>query len=205
MIERERKLLRIFHLLRADTLNLLITADVLSCVMQRCGRIVRKSPVRSGRAGPSVMCFCRFFQRSSDHLEPLSGAPTSTSPLQLKSQYIICQHDDGDASHTPKLFQIDPGASAPTAVYSFDQFVCRLAADRGDHHLNRLINFFNTSALDGRSASENSSGRPVHSPCQQSAPDVVIQITREMQHQVAKAVAETRRAWPKLFVFQRRR
>jgi hypothetical protein len=45
MVERERKLLRI----------------LLSCVMQRCGRIDRKSPVRSGRAGPSAMCFCAIF------------------------------------------------------------------------------------------------------------------------------------------------
>src|SRR5215468_11285043 len=42
-------------------LNLLITAEVLSCVMQRCGRMDRKSPARSGRDGPSAMCDCAIF------------------------------------------------------------------------------------------------------------------------------------------------
>src|SRR5712671_3929645 len=42
-------------------LNLLITAEVLSCVMQRWGRIERKSPARNGRCGPSDMWVCAIF------------------------------------------------------------------------------------------------------------------------------------------------
>src|SRR5467141_1154670 len=42
-------------------LNLLMTAEVLSWVMTRCGRMDRKSPVRSGREGPSAMCIWAIF------------------------------------------------------------------------------------------------------------------------------------------------
>src|ERR1700675_1190086 len=42
-------------------LNLLMTADVLSCVITRWGRMERKSPVRSGRDGPSAMWVWAIF------------------------------------------------------------------------------------------------------------------------------------------------
>src|SRR5581483_6782568 len=42
-------------------LNLLITAEVLSWVITRCGRIDTKSPVRNGRSGPSARWLCAIF------------------------------------------------------------------------------------------------------------------------------------------------
>src|SRR5208337_4701687 len=42
-------------------LNFFITAEVLSWVITRCGRMERKSPARRGRSGPSAMCACAIF------------------------------------------------------------------------------------------------------------------------------------------------
>src|SRR5260370_42617664 len=72
-----------FTFFEQKPLNLLITADVLSCVIQRCGRIDRKSPVRSGRAGPSLMCFCAI---CSTIVWPMTTPDNSTLSLQPESQ-----------------------------------------------------------------------------------------------------------------------
>jgi hypothetical protein len=46
---------------------------------------------------------------------------------------------------------------------------------------------------------------PAHSPSRNLRSDVVIQVAREMQHEVAKAVAEREGLGPELLVAQRRR
>src|SRR5258706_14506374 len=68
-------------------LNLLITADVLSCVMQPCGRMDRKSPVRNSRLGPSVMCVCAIF---SVMVWPMMNSCTALVPVNNLVVEIAC-------------------------------------------------------------------------------------------------------------------
>src|ERR1700722_16554767 len=52
-------------------LNLLITAEVLSWVITRCGRTEMKSPVRSGRLGPSAKWACAIFSTTVCGIKPV--------------------------------------------------------------------------------------------------------------------------------------
>ncbi len=82
----------------------------------------------------------------------------------------------------------------------------RLTADYTDHHLNRLIEFPQDFCLGWPRRVGKLQRSIPHIPRPHNlSSNVVIQVAREMQHQVAKAVAECEGFRPELLVAQRRR
>src|SRR5882724_8587068 len=192
-------------------LNLLITADVLSCVMQRCGRIERKSPARSGRFGPSDMCVCAIF---SVMVWPILNSPRrrrtrrlySTLSLELESQVdhlpdVVIQMRRALQNHVEPVGRIRTYRS----VWLRPVFR-RLTANCPQHDVNRIIELLQCFCL-GRACGLGKFPRAVPdvSRLRDLRSDVIVQIACEMQDQVAKTVSEWERLSPELFIAERPR